>query len=254
MEMGPLMTLLSSATGAVLASGVVACAALSARLVVWMDPARLRVWLPWMQAIVAGLLLGDALLHMLPEAMERGISAGWMGECLALGTVGLLSVECIVRAMNPTPSTAAFARMDVVADFLHHLVDGIVIGASFMMGPALGIVVALAIMAHEIPREAGNAGVLVAGGYAPASAFGLSIATTVAIPLGAVGMVAIGHAPIFIGTSLALAAGSTIYLAIGDVLPSLWLGLGSRNRFTPALGVAAGLLFMWAAALFDHSL
>jgi zinc and cadmium transporter len=248
------MTQLSSATDAVLASGVVACAALSARLVVWVPAARLRVWLPWMQAIVAGLLLGDALLHMLPEAMERGISAGLMGECLALGTVGLLSIECIVRAVNPTSSTAAFAKMDVVADFLHHLVDGIVIGASFMAGPALGFVVALAIMAHEIPREAGNAGVLVAGGYAPTRAFGLSIATTVAIPLGAVGIVAIGHAPVFIGTSLAIAAGSTIYLAIGDVLPGLWLSLGARNRFTPVLGVVAGLLFMWAAALFDHGL
>jgi zinc and cadmium transporter len=207
-----------------------------------------------MQATVAGLLLGDALLHMLPEAMERGITAGRMGECLALGTVGLLSLECIVRAMNPTSSTAAFAKMDVAADFLHHLVDGIVIGASFMTGPALGIVVALAIMAHEIPREAGNAGVLVAGGYVPTRAFGLSIATTVAIPLGAIGMVATGHAPVFVGTSLAIAAGSTIYLAIGDVLPGLWLNLGPRNRFTPVLGVAAGLLFMWAAALFDHGL
>ena len=120
--------------------------------------------------------------------------------------------------------------------------------------PGFGFVVALAIMAHEIPREAGNAGVLVAGGYAPTRAFGLSIATTVAIPLGAVGIVAIGHAPVFIGTSLAIAAGSTIYLAIGDVLPGLWLSLGARNRFTPVLGVVAGLLFMWAAALFDHGL
>ena len=248
------MTQLSSATGAVLASGVVACASLSARLVVWMPAARLRIWLPWMQATAAGLLLGDALLHMLPEAMERGLSAAWMGECLALGTVGLLSMECVVRAMNPTSSTAAFAKMDVIADFLHHLVDGIVIGTSFMLGPTLGIVVALAIMAHEMPREAGNAGILVAGGYAPTRAFGLSVATTIAIPLGAMIMVAVRHAPVFIGSSLALAAGGTIYLALGDVLPNVWLSLGARNRFTPVLGVAAGLLFMWAAALFDHGL
>jgi zinc and cadmium transporter len=147
------MTQLAGAIGAVLASGVVACAALSARLVVWMSAARLRVWLPWMQATVAGLLLGDALLHMLPEAMDRGMTAARMGECLALGAVGLLGVECIVRAMNASSPTAAFAKMDVFADFLHHFVDGIVIGASFMMGPALGIVVALAILAHEIPRE-----------------------------------------------------------------------------------------------------
>jgi len=59
---------------------------------------------------------------------------------------------------------AMFARMDMVGDALHHLVDGIVTGASFMIGPALGAMVAIAIMAHESPREAGNAGVLIAGG------------------------------------------------------------------------------------------
>jgi zinc and cadmium transporter len=248
------MTQLSSAAGAVLASGIVACAALSARSVVWMSAARLRVWLPWMQAIVVGLLLGDALFHMLPEAMEKGLSAGRMGECLAVGTVGLLGMECTVRAMSPSSATAAFAKMDVVADVFHHLVDGIVIGASFMIGPALGSLVALAIMAHELPREAGNAAVLVAGGYAPTRAFGLSIATTVAIPLGALGVVAVGHSPTFIGNSLALAAGSTIYLATADVLPGLWLNLGTRNRFIPVVGVIGGLFFMWAAAQFDKSL
>ncbi len=248
------MSSLMNAAGAVLASVAVACAALTARLVVWIRAEQLRRWLPWMQATAAGLLLGDALLHMLPEAMERGISARWMGECVALGMLGLLGIEGGLRAMNTASSTAMFARMDVVGDVLHHLVDGIVIGASFMIGPALGVVVAIAIIAHELPREAGNAGVLVAGGYAPVRAFALSVATTAAVPLGALGVLAVGRAPVLIGSSLALAAGSTIYLAIGDILPALWQSLGSRSRFIPALGVGAGLAFMWLAALVDRAL
>jgi zinc and cadmium transporter len=248
------MSSLMNAAGAVLASVAVACAALTARLVVWMPAERLRRWLPWMQAIAAGLLLGDASLHMLPEAIERGISAQWTGECLALGTVGLLGIECGMRAMNATSPTAMFARMDVVGDVLHHLVDGIVIGASFMIGPALGVMVAIAIIAHELPREAGNASVLVAGGYAPARAFALSVATASAVPLGALGVLAVGHAPVFIGSSLALAAGTTIYLAIGDILPALWRSLGSRSRFIPAWGVSVGLAFMWLAALADRAM
>ena len=116
----------------------------------------------------------------------------------------------------------------------------------------VGLVVAMAILAHELPREIGNAGVLVAGGYAPRRAFLLSIATTAAIPLGALGIALVGHSPLFLGTSLALAAGTTIYLACGDVLPGLWPGIGRGHRFTPALGVAAGMAFMWLAAALDH--
>lgn len=239
-------------SGPLMASMLVAAVSLSARLVVWIPPRHLHAWLPWLQATAAGLLLGDALLHMLPEAMGHGMSASQAGSSLALGVLGLLCIECMVRALSTPSSAAAFARMDIVGDTLHHLVDGIVIGASFGIDRALGFVVALAIMGHELPREMGNAGVLIAGGYAPRRAFLLSVATTAAIPLGAIGIVLVGHSPMFLGTSLALAAGTTIYLACGDVLPGMWPTLGQRHRFTPALGVAGGMAFMWLAAVLDH--
>jgi zinc and cadmium transporter len=238
--------------GPLIASALVAVVSLSSRLVLWMPPRYLLAWLPWFQATAAGLLLGDALLHMLPEAMEHGISARQAGSSLALGMLCLLSIECLVRALMAPSSTATFARMNIVGDVLHHLVDGIVIGASFAIDRTLGFVVALAIMGHELPREMSNAGVLVAGGYAPRRAFLLSVATTAAVPLGAFSIAIVGRSSLFLGTSLALAAGTTIYLACGDVLPGMWRNLSERHRFTPALGVAGGMVFMWLAAILDQ--
>lgn len=234
------------------ASVAVATASLSARLVVWLTPRRLQAWLPWLQAAAAGLLLGDALLHMLPEAMAHGLTPGQVGTRVSFGILGLLCIECGVRAMNTPAATAVFARMDIVGDALHHLVDGVVIGASFAIDRTLGIVVALAILAHELPREIANAGVLVAGGYRPRRAFLLSIATTATIPLGAMSIALVGHSPAFLGTSLAVAVGTTLYLACGDVLPGLWANVGPGHRFTPAMGVAVGMAFMWLAAVLDH--
>jgi zinc transporter ZupT len=235
-----------------LASITVAAASLTARLVVWLPARRLRTWLPWLQASAAGLLLGDALLHMLPEALAHGMPASWIGGGIALGLLGFLCVECVVRALSSPTTTAIFARMDIVGDTLHHLVDGIVIGASFAIDHTLGFVIALAIMAHELPREMSNAGVLVAGGYSPRRAFLLSVATTAAVPLGALSMAFAGHSAAFLDTSLALAAGTTIYLACGDVLPGLWQSIGRGQRFIPALGVAAGMAFMWWATMWGH--
>jgi zinc and cadmium transporter len=238
--------------GAMSASALVALASLSARLVIWLPPRRLQAWLPWLQATAAGLLIGDALLHMLPEAMARGISIDQAGERIAVGMLGLLAMECVVRAFGDSSQTAAFARMDIIADALHHFVDGIVIGAAFAIDHALGFVVALAIMAHELPREMGNAGVLVAGGYAPPRAFFWSVATTLAIPSGALLITMTGHSPWLLGSSLALAAGTTLYLACSDVLPGMWPNLDRRQRFTPILGVTAGMAFMWLAATLEH--
>jgi zinc and cadmium transporter len=238
--------------GAMLASVLVALASLSARLVVWLPPRHLQAWLPWLQAGAAGLLIGDALLHMLPEAMERGISIDQAAGGIALGILGLLAIECTVRAFGASSTTATFARMDIIGDILHHFVDGVVIGAAFAIDHTLGFVVALAIMAHELPREMGNAGVLVAGGYAPPRAFFWSVVTTLAIPLGALLVTLTGHSPWLLGSSLALAAGTTLYLACGDVLPGMWPNLGKRHHFTPILGVTAGMVFMWLAAAMEH--
>jgi zinc and cadmium transporter len=231
---------------------MVAAASLSARLVVWLPPRHFRSWLPWLQAIAAGLLIGDALLHMLPEAIARGMPPSQVGNCLALGVLCLLCIECVVRAMSTSSSTAAFARMDIVGDVFHHLVDGIVIGSSFAIDRGLGFVVAVAIMAHELPREMSNAGVLVSGGYTPRRAFVLTIATTLAVPLGALSVALVGHSDIFLGTSLALAAGTTLYLACGDVLPAVWQNVDRKQSFTPMFGAAAGMAFMWLAAVLDH--
>lgn len=237
---------------ALAASFTVAAASLAARLVAWVPARRMGAWLPWLQAVAAGLLLGDALLHMVPEAMARGISVARTTDALALGILCLVCVECVVRASGELHSSAAVARMNLIGDTLHHLVDGIVIGASFAIDRTLGLVVAMAILGHELPREMGSAGVLVAGGYTPRRAFQLSIATATAAPIGTMGVLALGQAPAWLGTCLALAAGTTVYLACGDVLPALWQNLQRRHRFTPAFGVAGGLAFMWLATVVDH--
>lgn len=232
------------------ASGLVAASALSARTAVWMPQQRLRRALPWLQASAAGLLLGDALLHMLPEALSHGVTGSGVGRLLALGALGLFAVECVLRGSKTASRHAPFARVDVVGDVIHHLTDGLVIGASFGISRQLGWVIALAIVGHELPRELGNAGTLVAGGYSPRRAFALSILTTLAIPCGAIAFSVIGQ-PQALGVGLAVAAGATVYLACGDLIPNLWTILDTSSRrpvLAPAAGVAGGVAFMWLIA------
>lgn len=237
---------------ALLASVAVAATSVTTRWVVLTPMRRVQAWLPWMQAATAGLLLGDGLLHMLPEAMSHGVPGHAAGGVIALGVLLLVCVENLVRVWASSRDVAAFARMDVLGDALHHVVDGVVIGAAFTANTSLGVFVAVTVLLHELPRSVGHAGVLVAGGYAPVRAFGLSILAAAGVPLGAGLALGLGSASGFVGFGLAFAAGCTIYLACVDVLPAVWQRLDARSRLAPAVGMIGGVVFMWAAALVDH--
>jgi zinc and cadmium transporter len=150
---------------------------LVSRLVVWLPGGVSSSWLVWLQSLAVGLLVGDALLHVLPQALETGQPFDSLMLALATGALALVAVECWVR--RPTGVTsgkgiirAPFARMNLAGDFVHHLVDGIIVAAAFVSGPAVGIAVMLAIALHEVPRELSSASVLVAGGYPPQRALG----------------------------------------------------------------------------------
>jgi len=233
---------------ALLASTGVALIASSSATVLWMKPHQLMRWLPWLQAVAAGLLLGDALLHMLPEATAHGLKASGAGPLLATGVLIFLVSEGIVRAFGQA-GTAPFARMDLLGDVLHHIADGVVIGAAFTVGDALGMLVAMAIAGHELPREVGHAAVLISGGQSPRRAVAWSMATGALVPAGAMAVVPLGHDPATVAGMLAVVAGATLYLVCGDLLPALWARLEQGRRYAPMLGVLAGLGFMWLATL-----
>lgn len=240
-----------SLTDVLLASFSIAMTSVASRLLVWLPLGSLARILPWLQPVAVGLLVGDALLHVLPESLETGLSTNAAFKCVAIGAALLVAVECFVRPRarsTGAPGPEAFARMNLAGDFLHHLVDGVVVGVSFLAGSASGFAVMLAIIAHEIPREVGSAGVLVAGGYPPRKAFWLSLAMASAVPVGALLMLAAPLHDGTLGVALALAAGTVLYVALADVLPAAWSRIGTTHRIAPFIGVVAGLAFMWMAA------
>ena len=59
--------------------------------------------------------------------------------------------------------------MIMLGDTFHNFVDGILIAAAFMADIQLGIVTAIAIIAHEIPQEAGDFLILLNSGYTPSA-------------------------------------------------------------------------------------
>lgn len=110
----------------------------------------------------------------------------------------------------------------IVGDTFHNFVDGVLIAAAFMQDIQLGIVAALAMIAHEIPQEVGDFLILLHSGYTKLRAFLFNLLSSFATLAG--GLLAYFGLSVVQGAIpylLALAAASMIYVAVADLIPGL---------------------------------
>lgn len=146
--------------------------------------------LPWLVSFGAGALLGAAVFHLLPEAYERHPSVGFVAIAVAAGVIGSYLFERLLHRVQHTPHEApprepslsafddpAMVTLSVVADGVHNFVDGALIAAAFLADASAGIAVAVALLAHELPREVGTFGVFVHYGASPRRAIVLTLFT-----------------------------------------------------------------------------
>ena len=112
--------------------------------------------------------------------------------------------------------------MILIGDGAHNFVDGVVIAASFLASPALGITTTVAVMAHEIPQEIADYAILVRGKLSPRNALLLNFASGL---FALVGVFACfwfrGFVEAYLGWFLTATAGMFIYVAASDLIPEL---------------------------------
>ena len=200
----------------------------------------------------AGFMLAAAFVRMLPEATHVPhaylfVLLGYFGVHLFEHTFAPhfhFGEETHPEAMlRPAAGWLAVVGLGV-----HTLFDGVAIAAGFMVSPALGGVLFLAVVVHKIPEGFTIASIMLAAGYSRAAAMGAGTALGVLTVAGALltGIVAEGH----VGYALALSAGVTIYIAASDLIPEV------NREGGPALAwtVFAGLLFFvladWLLSVF----
>ena len=133
--------------------------------------------------------------------------------------------------------------MILIGDTFHNFVDGVLIAAAFMADVKLGVVTAIAIIAHEVPQEVGDFLILLHSGYTKRYAFILNLVSSAAMVLGGVlAFYALQSMQQWIGTLLALAAASMIYVAVADLIPGLHrrpeIGATVQQVTLIALGIA----------------
>lgn len=232
----------------------------------------------WVQMLISyaiGALLGAAFLNALPEALKLSKNPEEIAATVLFGILLFFILEKLViwrhchfaeceahdsvhsASTNTTMNNHDSGRsgmMIMLGDTFHNFVDGILIAAAFMVDVQLGIVTSIAIIAHEIPQEAGNFLILLNSGYSRQKALLLNLLSSVATLIG--GMMAyfmlqdMNH---LMPSLLGLAAASMIYVAMSDLIP----GLHKRPEIGATIQQVAliilGICSIWLTGnFFDH--
>ena len=192
-------------------------------------------WVPALVSFAIGTLLGAVFLEILPHAIGSAGNLQALFATVLAGILGFFVLEKLVlwrhchiedceahdHHANPNDSSRS-GLMIIIGDGFHNFVDGILIAAAFLQSTELGIVTAAAIIAHEIPQEIGDFVILLHSGYSKLAALALNLLSSLAMLVGALlAYFTLQAAQEWIGTVLALAAASMIYVAVADLIPGL---------------------------------
>jgi zinc and cadmium transporter len=227
--------------------------ALSGSLTLLLPPRSFDRIVPLLVALAAGTLIGGALLHMLPQAVDA------MGNDLEVYlwlVGGFLSFFVLEQFLHwhhchrAVHEHGPLGYLILVADGVHNFVGGLAVAGAFLVDVRVGAVTWLAAAAHEVPQELGDFGILIDAGWGKARALLFNLASALTFLAG--GWVAYALAGRFEVTwLLPFAAGNFLYVAAADLIPQL-TGTPEAARKALLSGVfvlGLGLLVLVAVVL-----
>jgi zinc and cadmium transporter len=222
-------------------------------------------------SLSVGVLLGTALLHILPEAFESEAGAHALFATLLCGLLFffLLEKAALYRHGHhhegddphhhhhhgfDAEQAGSGGWSVLLGDSIHNFCDGIIIAAAFLTDTRLGVVTAAAVIAHEIPQEVGDTIVLLNAGLSRARALAYNaLSGLAAVAGGVIGYFVVGPWEALFPYLLVVASSSFIYVAVADLLPQLQRRLPVQETLAQIGWIVAGLGVVLLARQFLHS-
>jgi len=263
-------------------AGALASLALAAAI-----SSRMRTrWISTLVSYAVGAMLGAAFLDVIPELFERTHNTARTAAFILFGLLAFFVLEKLLiwrhhhhgdeeeearddrtGAYHVKPHDPDHGHghghegervgwMIVFGDAFHNFTDGVIIAGAFLANTKLGVVTALAIIAHEIPQELGDFLVLLHSGFPRAKAlFWNAVSGLAAVVGGVAAYFALSAVSEWIPEILAFAAASMIYVAVADLIPGLHRRTALAESVSQVGFIALGIGSIWLihAVLFPHS-
>ena len=184
----------------------------------------IKKYLFYLVSFAAGSMLGAAFLDLLPEAFKSGYNE-LVPVFIIIGILSFFILEKFLHWHHHhtgKEEVHVFNYLNTVGDGLHNFLDGAIIAVSFLSSEKLGIIVTIAVIAHEIPQEIGDFAILIYGGWSKFKATIINFLTALTAVLGA--LLAYYYTGFVENSRLYLtsfAIGGFIYIAGTDLIPEI---------------------------------
>lgn len=236
-------------------------------------------------SLAAGALLATAFMHLLPEAFESGTEAQALFGTLLVSLVFFFLLDKAElwhhgHEHGMTEEAPAHPHLHhhahshahdhghghaqdvprsggwavLAGDSVHCFGDGVLIASAFMADLRLGLVAALAVLAHEVPHHIGDLAVLrETSGSRRAAIVKVSLAGAVTPLGGLVGWWVVGRLDPLLPFLLVVASSSFIYVALADLIPQLQKRLGAKETIAQVLWLALGIGLVTLVSVAAHT-
>jgi zinc and cadmium transporter len=242
---------------AFLAVAVVSLVSLVGVFTLSIDEQRLKKNIFILVSLAIGAMLGDAFIHIIPEAFESSLGSTTTSILVIVGILIFFIVEKFLHWHHHGEDAHLdhihpVGKLVIFSDGIHNFIDGVIIGASFIVSIPVGIATTIAVVLHEIPQEIGDFGVLLHAGYTKKRALWLNFISGLLAVAGVAVALALGSASEnFALWILPLAAGGFIYIAVADLIPELQKSKSARQSIYQILAIGIGVLAMVALVILE---
>lgn len=218
---------------------------------------KLKDILIYLVSFSAGAFLGDVFIHLLPEAVKE---SGFGVDISLYVLSGLVMSFLIEKGIHWKHSHIPYANrskhtlslMTLIGDSVHNFIDGLIMGASYLVGIPVGVATTIAVVFHEIPQEIGNFGVLLHSGFSKEKALFFNFITALTAFLGLLVALTLG---IFVKGAnsflIPFAAGNFIYIAGSDLIPELHKEVLFKKSVLQFLFLILGIVVMTLLLLLE---
>lgn len=178
---------------------------------------------PYLLSLSAGTMFGGVFIHLVYRLANAFSYTRYTGLLIVGGVLASLILERLVHwhchhtegHQEPLPYVLA------AGDGFHNIIDGVLIATSFLASTTAGTGAVIAVIAHKIPKEFGDFGVMVEYGFSKTKALATNIGVSLFMFIGA-GLVilASGASDATVPLLLPIVIGNFLYVAGSDLLPA----------------------------------
>lgn len=206
----------------------------------------------------AGALLAAAFIDLLPEAFHESGNKNIFVWALC-GILLFFVMERGLRWFHHHHEHEGESNVNgsliIAGDTLHNFIDGLAIGAAFLVNPATGIIATVAVAAHEIPQEIGDFALLLSKGMKRKGIVIVNLISAIATVIAAVGIYILGNQfELPTAGLLALTAGFFIYIAVSDIIPTIHAEKDSKSANIQTAVLLAGVVMVSITTTYTHQL